>query len=105
MLAADFYEVPNFKVRIFNARAAVGNVYKNSLGSLIVFVLHCSADAQHKVGSLFFDLDDLRGTSLLKVCRSSLDILAISCALSKESRRFTAAALNLSISSLENKVI
>lgn len=97
MLAANFYEVPDLKVRVLDAGTAIGDIYEYAFGSLIVFALYCPTDTEHEVGGLLLDLPYEGSTSLLKVCRSSGVILAISSALSKESRWLTAMALNFSI--------
>lgn len=55
MLTANFDEIPDFTIRILNARAAVGDVDEYALGSFVIFAFDCSTNAKHKVGSLFLD--------------------------------------------------
>ncbi len=86
VLAANFYEISHFEVRVLDAGAAVGDIDEDALGRLVVLALHCPADAQHEVSRLLLDLPQEKSTSLLKVCRSSGDILAISSALSNDRR-------------------
>jgi len=56
MLTAYLDEVAHFAIWIFNAGAAISNEDKYTFSSLIIFSFNWSANSEHEVGCLFFDI-------------------------------------------------
>ena len=52
MLAANFDEVANLAVWVFDAGAAVSNVDEDALGCFVVFAFDGPTDTEHEVGGL-----------------------------------------------------
>lgn len=62
VLAAHLDQVSHFKIGVFDAGTTVSDVDENALGSFVVLALHRSADAEHKICCLLFDLHAQRCT-------------------------------------------